>query len=313
MMPQLLTIRVSGGRANEFPRRNLCSLARVGLRILTKRREAVMPATRVFVFGLALMSGVAAAQAQTVITRQISEEPVETTITQGPYGTVITRRPLDTSYRRVIAPGYVAPGYVAPGYATPGYVAPGYAPPGYGTVQVRSLNPPAVVIEESDDDDEDVVETVRVRTVPARVAAPVVRARPLARRGSPPIMARAVEPEDRPVARVRRVSAPLALRPAQREIVYRTIVRERVYAPPAVVQGGYAVAPVGYVASPYVATNAVAYAVGAPVPQRVALVAVPQTLTVQVPVTRGYRYAVVNNRVLLVDPATNIIVADVTP
>ncbi|MGZ8367358.1 MAG: DUF1236 domain-containing protein [Rhodoplanes sp.] len=287
-----------------------------------------MPATRVFVFGLALMSGVAAAQAQTVITRQISEEPVETTITQGPYGTVITRRPLDTSYRRVIAPGYVAPGYVAPGYATPGYatpgyatpgyaapgyVAPGYAPPGYGTVQVRSLNPPAVVIEESDDDDEDVVETVRVRTVPARVAAPVVRARPLARRGSPPIMARAVEPEDRPVARVRRVSAPLALRPAQREIVYRTIVRERVYAPPAVVQGGYAVAPVGYVASPYVATNAVAYAVGAPVPQRVALVAVPQTLTVQVPVTRGYRYAVVNNRVLLVDPATNIIVADVTP
>ncbi len=271
-----------------------------------------MPATRLFVFGLALMSGVAAAQAQTVITRQISEEPVETTITQSPYGTVITRRPLDTSYRRVISPGYVAPGYVAPGYATPGYAAPGYAPPGYGTVQVRSLNAPAVVIEEDDDDDEDVVETVRVRTVPARVAAPVVRARPLARRGPPPILARAVEPDGRPVARVRRVSAPLALRPAQREIVYRTIVRERVYAPPAVVQGGYAVAPVGYVASPYVATNAVGYAVGAPVPQSIALAAVPQTLTVQVPVIRGYRYAVVNNRVLLVDPATNIIVADVT-
>ncbi|HEX5846167.1 MAG TPA: hypothetical protein VFY53_07790, partial [Rhodoplanes sp.] len=177
-----------------------------------------MPATRLFVFGLALMSGVAAAQAQTVITRQISEEPVETTITQGPYGTVITRRPLDTSYRRAIAPGYVAPGYVAPGYATPGYAAPGY-----GTVQVRSLNAPAVVIEEADEDDEDVVETVRVRTVSARVAAPVVRARPLARRGNPPILARAVEPDERPVVRVRRVSAPLALRPAQREIVYRTI------------------------------------------------------------------------------------------
>ncbi len=282
-----------------------------------------MPATRLFVFGLALMSGVAAAQAQTVITRQISEEPVETTITQSPYGTVITRRPLDTSYRRVITPGYVAsgyatPGYATPGYATPGYAAPGYAAPGYarpayGTVQVRSLNAPAVVIEETDEDDEDVVETVRVRTVPARVAAPVVRARPLARRGPPPILARAVEPDARPVARVRRFSAPLALRPAQREIVYRTIVRERVYAPPAVVQGGYAVAPVGYVASPYVATNAVGYAVGAPVPQTIGLAAVPQTLIVQVPVTRGYRYAVVNNRVLLVDPATNIIVADVTP
>ncbi|HEX5847410.1 MAG TPA: DUF1236 domain-containing protein, partial [Rhodoplanes sp.] len=73
------------------------------------------------------------------------------------------------------------------------------------------------------------------------------------------------------------------------------------------------VAPAGYDASPYVATNAVGYAVGAPVPQTIGLAAVPQTLIVQVPVTRGYRYAVVNNRVLLVDPATNIIVADVTP
>ena len=41
-----------------------------------------MPVTRLFAFGLAMMSGVAAAHAQTVITRQISEEPVETTITQ---------------------------------------------------------------------------------------------------------------------------------------------------------------------------------------------------------------------------------------
>jgi hypothetical protein len=267
-----------------------------------------MPATRLIAFGLALMSGAAAAHAQTVVTRQISEEPVETIVTQGPYGTVITRRPLDTSYQRVITPGYVAPGYVTPGYATPGY----------GTVQVRSLNAPAVVVEEADPDDE-VVETVRVRRTPARVAAPVARARPIARRGSPPIMARAVEPETRPVARVRRASAPLALRPAQREIVYRTIVRERVYAQPQVVNAGaYGLAPVGmqvvgYVASPYVTTNAVTYAVGAPVPQTVALAAVPQALALQVPVTRGYRYIVVNNRVLLVDPATNIIVADVTP
>jgi hypothetical protein len=69
-----------------------------------------MPVTRLFAFGLAMMSGVAAAHAQTVITRQISEEPVETTITQSPYGTVITRRPLDTPYQRVIVPGYGVPG-----------------------------------------------------------------------------------------------------------------------------------------------------------------------------------------------------------
>jgi hypothetical protein len=140
----------------------------------------------------------------------------------------------------------------------------------------------------------------------------------VARRGTPPITARQVEPEPRPAARVRRASAPLALRPAEREVIYRTIVRERVYAPPAV-DANYAVAPagaqvVGYVASPFaVVTNAIAYVVGVVVPQTVTLVTMPQVLAVQVPATRGYQYAVINNRVLLVDPATSIVVADVTP
>src|SRR4051812_40635033 len=44
--------------------------------------------------GLALASAITAAQAQTVISRQITTEPVETIVTQGPDGTAVIRRPL---------------------------------------------------------------------------------------------------------------------------------------------------------------------------------------------------------------------------
>jgi hypothetical protein len=284
---------------------------------LTKTGVAVMIANRLVAFGLVLMSGAAAAHAQTVVTRQIREEPVETTIVRGPNGTVITKRPLDVASPRVAAPVYAAPGYGAPGYGAPGYVgyvAPTYVAPAYDAVQVRPAAP-VVVIEEEDAEEE--VSAPPIRRMPEPVAAPAARSRTVARRGTPPIMARQVEPEPRPAARVRRASAPLALRPAEREVIYRTIVRERVYAPPAV-DANYAVAPagaqvVGYVASPFaVVTNAIAYVVGVVVPQTVTLVTMPQVLAVQVPATRGYQYAVINNRVLLVDPATSIVVADVT-
>lgn len=244
-----------------------------------------MTPTRVILVSVALLSSAAAAQAQTVISRQISEEPVETIVTQGPYGTVVTRRVLDTTDdRRPVAPTY-------------------------GTVTVRPLTPRTIVVEEPVDD-EDVIETVTVRRGPAYVDEPPPRRRRAVRavrRGKPPIMARAVEPEPRR-ARVRRVrSAPLALRPAEREVVYRTIVTERVYAPPApvVAYGGAPYWSYGY-------ARPVAYAIGAPVPQSVALAAIPSGLAIQVPVTRGYQYTVINDRVLLVDPATGIVVAEVT-
>ncbi len=268
-----------------------------------------MIANRLIAFGLALMSGAAAAHAQTVVTRQIREEPVETTIVRGPNGTVITRRPLDVTSPRVAAPAYAAPGYGAPSYVVTGYVAPTYVAPAYDAVQVRPAAP-IVVIEEEDAEEE--ASAPPVRRTPGPVAAPAARSRTAARRGTPPIMAREVEPEPRPAARVRRASAPLALRPAEREVIYRTIVRERIYARPA--GGAYAVAPVGaqtvgYGASPYVGT---AYTVGVAVPQTVILATVPWALVVQVPVIRGYQYVIVNDRVLLVDPATSIVVADVT-
>ena len=82
---------------------------------------------------------------------------------------------------------------------------------------------------------------------------------------------------------------PLELTPVQRRTIYRTIVRERV-------------AP---------AEPTIEYRVGARVPDRVQLYSVPQEVAVEVPAIRSYKYMVVNNRVVLVDPVTSQVVDEV--
>ena len=82
---------------------------------------------------------------------------------------------------------------------------------------------------------------------------------------------------------------PLELTPVQRRTIYRTIVRERV-------------AP---------AEPTVEYRVGARLPDSVWLYSVPQEVAVEVPTIRSYKYMVVNNRVVLVDPATSQVVEEV--
>jgi hypothetical protein len=84
------------------------------------------------------------------------------------------------------------------------------------------------------------------------------------------------------------VTQPVELTPAQRTVIYRTIVRER--------------------AAP---TADVEVRVGTRVPETVQLRAVPETVAVEVPAIRSYRYMVVNNRVLLVDPATSTVIAEI--
>ena len=79
---------------------------------------------------------------------------------------------------------------------------------------------------------------------------------------------------------------PLELTPVQRRTIYRTIVRERV--------------------SP--ARPTVEYRVGTRVPESVQLYAVPQDVAVEVPAIRSYKYMVVNDRVVLIDPATSEVV-----
>ncbi len=81
---------------------------------------------------------------------------------------------------------------------------------------------------------------------------------------------------------------PLELSPVQRQTIYRTIRR----APVRVVE------------------PTIEYRVGMRVPQTARLYEVPQDVAVEVPAIRSYKYMMVNDRVVLVDPATSEIVAD---
>ncbi len=91
--------------------------------------------------------------------------------------------------------------------------------------------------------------------------------------------------EPTPVIRER-----VELTPAQRTTVYRTIVRERTVAP----------APAG-----------VEVRVGARIPAGAELYTIPESVAVEVPTVKSYKYMVVNNRVVLVDPATSMVVGEI--
>lgn len=276
---------------------------------------------------LVLASGTA--EAQTVISRQITDEPVETIVTQGPYGTVVTRRLLRD------APVLTQP---APLIAQPAPVVV----PEPGTVQVRPYGSPVPaagipIVAEEVEDETPATETVGTSTTIRRSATV---------RTAPRDAARSTRARTTNVTRrsVRSAGAPLDLTPAQQRTVYRTIVDRQVYAPgtrviavapepaygvpAAAIEGSYAAVypapaysttypspaysvttyPAGYAAAPATVT----YTVGSVLPSSVALAPVPQTVAAQIPLTRGYRYAIVGDRVLLVDPSTGMVVADVT-
>jgi hypothetical protein len=124
--------------------------------------------------------------------------------------------------------------------------------------------------------------------------------------------ARVYEPEARVVN-----TPPLALTPTQRTTIYRTIipqgrgrgpiVRERI-----VTETVAPAAPVvqeRVVRGPVVAAD---YTVGSRVTDAYALAPMPRAVVETVPSVRSYRYMVINNRLLLVDPVTMVVVADVT-
>jgi hypothetical protein len=82
----------------------------------------------------------------------------------------------------------------------------------------------------------------------------------------------------------------LVLTPSQRQVIYRDIGRERAESVPGTVE----------------------YRVGAPVPQGVELYPVPQSVGVEVPAVKAYRYMRVNGHVVLVDPRTSEVVAELS-
>jgi hypothetical protein len=223
------------------------------------------------------------ANAQTVIERTVTREPVETTVTQTPGGTVVTRRPLG--------------------------VAETVAPRAITTTTTR--------------------ETVRR----AEVTRTARRVRPMTTRH---VSAR---PASRMTTVQRRTTQRLALTPAERHIVYQTIVERDVQpvqrvvpaAPYAVPQAQYVVPRPPYVApqSPLINAQvalptappvlaqdeivaAPTYAIGSVLPTSVPLYAVPQDVALRVPAIDRYSYAYVGGRAYLVDPTTGMVVEDVT-
>jgi Protein of unknown function (DUF1236) len=266
--------------------------------------------------GLVLVSGTAVAQAQTAVTRQITSEPVETVVTQGPNGTVVTRR--------ILSP--------EPGMST--YAAP---PLDYGPVATETV-------------EQQYVAPAPRRVTTSRTTAPV-RTRTVTSRQATP--ARTETRVTRTVVAPPPPDEPLVLSPAQRQVIYRTVVREvyparvpavpplvigppqaDVYAPPP--PAGYPLRTVyppdavfgDYAYDPYhdqyrprdPYRDRAAYRwdgaplmVGARIPQSVPLVAVPEPVAARIPAARPYSYAVLDNRVYLVDPATGVIVAEITP
>jgi len=293
-----------------------------------------MTVLRSAAFGCALALGAASAHAQSVTTRQIDNEPVETTVTQTPTGTVITRRPVAPAaipaapaygYGAVAPQPYVVP--VAPVYPAPAAAA--------ATTEVRET----VSVAPSS------VQTGTVR----RPAEPRVSERATTR--TTRVSHRARETSGSAARTVRRetrrvVTRPLALTPTQRSVVYRTVVQQQVVPAAPVAPAGYppypapayqprtvVVAPsatTGYgwtapadmdedyvetapAVAPYPRYTTARYTVGSVLPAGVAVTPLPATAAVRVPVVQPYSYATVGDRVLLVDPASNTVVADITP
>jgi hypothetical protein len=263
---------------------------------------------------LALASGTA--QAQTTVTRQVTSEPVETVITQDPGGTAITRR--------ILSP---EPGVT---YAAP---PPAYVPAPASAVETETYVAPAPIVT-----------TRRVTTTRRATTARPGRATTASPARSRTATTRTA-PAGRTVVRTTTVQPALdqavVLTPAQRQVIYRTIAQREVYrapvavpmAPPVVaetevVEPDYPLRSIYPAGDSYygyrdawpwdsqpvvrVAPVAATYVVGSRLPQSVPLVAVPDVLAGRIPNIASYSYASVGDRVYLVDPATGVIVADVT-
>jgi len=296
---------------------------------------------------LALVAGAGAAQAQMVITREITTEPVETIVERGPTGTVITRRPLDMTVPRapVTLPDATAVTVqdepMVRSAETVGSVAAGSSE----TIATRRIaRQPAAVPSRARAATTPRQVSVRSKAQPKPALRPAVAT---STRSVSRVAPRSVAPAPRSIP----AAAPV-LTAAQRSAIYRTIVEERVvprtvitapaatFAAPVVtaptvgeeivtervvtpaaplvreriVTRPLAVETVG--AAPVVTERVVTtpenveFVVGARVPATVPLYALPATLGVQVPAVRPYRYAIVDDRVFLVDPATGIVVAE---
>lgn len=246
--------------------------------------------------------------AQSVVTRSITTEPVETVVTRSPAGAVVTRRPVANT--PVAGAAIVAP----------------VAPPPYAASS-------ATIAYDGDDSIDGVATRAAVQrggmTSTRQLVTREVAARPQTRRVTTKERKRVKQTRTTARATVTRAApqrpAPrVLLNPAERQIVYRTIVEQSVQ-PRVVPQHQVVVAPV--VQQPYVRAvqapvlaqqdlvlpqPAPVYTVGAVLPQNTPIYAMPHNVSLRVPAAQPYGYAYVGGRAYLVDAPSNTIVADVT-
>ena len=279
----------------------------------------------VAVLALAALTASGAAQAQTT-TRTITVAPVETVITQDANGnTLITRLPLqsapapmtftppplDTLVTRPVDP---ASTFVPPPQRTP--------PPAVAQGETRRSvvrTAPRQATRHQATHHQATRQASRKVAQPARPVATrtVSHARPAARQRG-----RVARPAARTVRPLQLASAPV-LDAVQRTYIYRTIVEQEMFSSggalsfaPVTQPGIFAqteiVAPDGVTGYPVAATVRRSLAIGSRLPANVTLVALPEAASEHMRWLARYSYAIVNNRVLLVDPDTSVVVADLT-
>jgi hypothetical protein len=256
---------------------------------------------------LAVALASSGANAQSVISRSVTVEPVETTVTQTPNGTVVTRRPV----------------------AQPPIVQTGPAiverdPRSIDSVTTREVVERAAVTE--------AMRPVR-RTTTRQTSS-----RSTVRRDARPAPSQAARQVARRTTTTARTAPRLALDPRERHIVYQTIVERQVVPgqqvvvtspvvaqppllqrqppllqrQPSLVQRQVALRPPIVAADETMGVAEPVYTVGSVLPPNVPLYAMPQNVALGVPAAQSYSYAYLGGHAFLVDPASGTIVADVT-
>ena len=265
---------------------------------------------------LALAAGAGAANAQTVITREITNEPVETIIERGPGGTVITRRPLETTTPRATLSAGPA---TTEGVETIATVDRPRETAGSATT-IRSVDtaaprraavPPARPAAQKQ---KRVRTASPARTAPMRSATIRSTVRSTTGSAAPAV----VEPPAPVLTTAQRTTLYHTI--VEERAVPRTAVTERVITSPAPVVGEpieplpsrRVIETVG--AAPAVTQRVVTtpagveLVVGSRLPTTVPLYALPPNVSLQIPAVRAYGYAVVDDRVFLADPVSGLIV-----
>ena len=256
--------------------------------------------------GLAL--GSSGANAQAVISRSVTVEPVETTVTQTPNGTVVTRRPVEAQVAQPVA---------QPPIVQTGPAIVEQDPGSIDSVTTREVVERAAVTE-------------AMRPAQRMKARQTSSRRTAQRDAQRRTQARDTRQVVRRTTTTTRTAPRLALNQRERHIIYQTIVERQVVpgqqvvvapppivAPPPVVaqplvQRQVALRPPIVAADESVSMAKPVYTVGSVLPPNVPLYAMPQNVALSVPAAQTYSYAYLGGRAYLVDPVTNTIVEDVT-